>query len=89
MLGRYAVDKIAVELIMLQPEEFIGVARMVNVKLVDEQGAARDFTQIWADLIDAIHGMNRRKRKNLLKLLRAANEGRELGGGNDAAGSED
>ena len=89
MLGRYAVDKIAVELIMLQPEEFIGVARMANVKLVDEQGAARDFTQIWADLIDAIHQMNRRKRKNLLKLLRAANEGRELGGGNDAASSED
>ncbi len=89
MIGKYSTQKIAMQLVTLQPEEFIGVMKILGVKLVTEGGDPKDFTEMWQDAIDAISGMSRRKRKNLMQLLRAANEGRKIGGGNNAADSED
>ena len=38
--------------------------------------APKGFTTIWEEICDKVATMNRTKRKNLIRLLRAANEGR-------------
>lgn len=76
-MGRYDTDKIVKEILKLQTEEFLGVCKILGVSLVEkEEDKGRDFEDIWADVVDKLGGLNRVKRKNLMKLLRAANEDR-------------
>lgn len=75
-MGRYDTDKIVKEILKLQTEEFLGVCKILGVSLVEEEDKERDFEDIWADVVDKLGELNRVKRKNLMKLLRAANEDR-------------
>lgn len=75
-MGRYDTDKIVKEVLKLQTEEFLGVCKILGVSLVEEEDKERDFEDIWADVVDKLGELNRVKRKNLMKLLRAANEDR-------------
>lgn len=76
-MGRYDTDKIVKEILKLQTEEFLGVCKILGVSLVEKgEDKERDFENIWADVVDKLGGLNRIKRKNLMKLLRAANEDR-------------
>ncbi len=76
-MGRYDTDKIVKEILKLQAEEFLGVCKILGVSLIEkEEDKERDFEDIWADVVDKLGGLNRVKRKNLMKLLRAANEDR-------------
>lgn len=74
-MGRYDTEKIVKEILKLQTEEFLGVCKILGVSLIEED-KERDFEDIWADVMDKLGGLNRVKRKNLMKLLRAANEDR-------------
>lgn len=74
-MGRFDTDKIVKEISILQVEEFLGICKILGVPLV-EGDKNRDFEDIWADVVDKLGGLNRVKRKNLMKLLRAANEDR-------------
>ena len=74
-MGRFDTDKIVKEISILQVEEFLGICKILGVPLV-EGDENRDFEDIWADVVDKLGGLNRMKRKNLMKLLRAANEDR-------------
>ena len=74
-MGRFDTDKIVKEISVLQVEEFLGICKILGVPLVEED-ESRSFEDIWADVVDKLGGLNRVKRKNLMKLLRAANEDR-------------
>ena len=74
-MGKFDTDKIVKEISILQVEEFLGICKILGVPLV-EGDESRSFEDMWADVVDKIGGLNRGKRKNLMKLLRAANEDR-------------
>lgn len=75
MIGRYSPEKIMEEVLKLEMEEFLGVCKILGVRLTEED-ESRDFDLIWIDVCDKVGGLDRTKRKNLMKLLRAANEDR-------------
>jgi len=74
-MGRFDVSKIVKEISILQVEEFLGICKILGVPLV-EGDESRSFEDIWADVVDKLGKLDRVKRKNLMKLLRAANEDR-------------
>lgn len=63
-----------------EPEIFLGVARVLKVRLVedekDENGkfAARDFNEIFADVMKNFDGAPRKRKRELFKILREANQ---------------
>ena len=63
-----------------EPEVFLGVARILKVKLVseekDEEGRfiSRDFSDIFADLIDSYSKSERHRKRELLKIIEKANK---------------
>ena len=57
-----------------QPEVFIGVARILQVKLVNEDGESRDFDEIFDDVLNAYSAADRKRRRELFKILKAANK---------------
>ena len=71
----------------LEPIEFLGICKVLGVKTFKQEndlgptvegGTAkvtlipRPFEDIWADVCDAIDGLNRVQKRNLDKLLKAA-----------------
>lgn len=63
-----------------EPEVFIGVARVLGVKLVEdekdeeEKFVARDFTEIFSDVMKNFDGAPRKRKRELFKILREANQ---------------
>ena len=55
------------------PEVFLGVARILKVELVDEDDKARGFYELWSDVIDNYNAAPRKRKRELLKILREAN----------------
>ena len=79
MKGKYSAERLLGEIIKLEPVEFLGVCKILGVKLYGEEEVAepRDFTNIWFDVCDAVDKCNRTKRKNLGTILYAANKRRD------------
>ena len=76
IVKKYTVENLVKEISKLQMEEFIGVCKILGVELVEEDGTPKDAVGIFEEVINKLDELNRRKRKNLMKLLRAANEDR-------------
>lgn len=76
MIGKFKTENIVMEISKLQAEEFIGVCKILDVELIDDNDVPRSFVDMWAEIIVKIEKLNRTRRKNLLRLLRAANEDR-------------
>ena len=76
IVKKYTVENLVKEISKLQMEEFIGVCKILGVELVEEDGTPKDAVKIFEEVIEKLDELNRRKRKNLMKLLRAANEDR-------------
>ena len=76
MIGKFKTENIVMEISKLQAEEFIGVCKILDVDLIDDNDVPRSFIDMWAEVIVKIEKLNRTRRKNLLRLLRAANEDR-------------
>lgn len=55
------------------PEIFLGVARILKVPLLSEDKEARDFIDLFADIMEKYHAAPRKRRKELLQILRDAN----------------
>lgn len=80
------VIDLATEALKLSNLEFLGLAKTLNVTLddpvkVDKEGRplGRTFEEIWSDLVEKLVLLKGSKAKKLLRSLRAANEGRDLG----------
>lgn len=54
------------------PEVFLGVARILKVQLVEGENP-RDFGELCADVIDSYELAPRKRKRELLKILREAN----------------
>ena len=63
-----------------EPEVFLGVARILKAKIYedemgyDNQPVARDFIDIFADVVSNYAALERRKKRELLKILERANK---------------
>ncbi len=75
-MGRYSVEKIVKEISKLQTEEFLGVCKILGVSLLNEDKVPKSAFTLFEEIIEKLGTMNRTQRKNLTKLLRAANEDR-------------
>ena len=70
-------EKIVKDLIKLEPVEFLGICKILEVRPSHEDGQSRDFTEMWDEVIDKIDALNRIRKKNLHRLVRAAIKGRK------------
>ena len=62
------------EVVKLDIAEFFGVARILKVKLINENGEIREFADVFADLMAAYDCADKSRKKELLKILKAANK---------------
>ena len=83
MKGKNSSEKLLIELLTLEPIEFIGICKIIGVEIYkeinmekDDDGIVhmepREFYEIWCDVCDTVDAMNRTRRKNLGKLIYAA-----------------
>ena len=85
MKGKNSPENLLIEIIKLNPIEFLGVCKIIGVSVYEEDvegaqanedgdvtKAPRDFVEIWQDVCDVIGDMNRVRRRNLGKLVHAA-----------------
>ena len=58
------------------PELFLGVARILKVNLMADSAAdtPRDFGEIYEDVMIAFEAASRKRKKELIKILREANK---------------
>lgn len=60
-------------LIKLEPQEFIGVCRIFKVRLLEEdKKTARDFIDIFSDLMENYSKANRERKREALKIVKEA-----------------
>lgn len=60
----------------LEVTEFIGVARVLKVNFIGEDGEPRDFEDIFTDVIRQFSKSNRKRKRELLKIVKAATKGK-------------
>lgn len=85
-------ERLMREIAKLEPEEFLGICKILDVKLVDieedveenvEGGQSkveakpRDFTELWDEVCEKVNALNRNQKRNLDKLVRAATKGKK------------
>ena len=85
-------EKLIREIAKLEPEEFLGVCKILGVKLVDieeyveenveggqskKEAKPKEFTQLWDEVCEKVNGLNRTQKRNLDKLVRAATKGKK------------
>jgi len=83
-MGKYSAEKLLIEILTLEPVEFIGICKIIGVDIyetiegeIDKENIEanvkpKEFYEIWCDVCDTIDEMNRTRRKNLGKLVYAA-----------------
>ena len=85
-------EKLMREIAKLEPEEFLGICKILDVRLFNteenveedvESGQSkveakpRDFTELWDDVCEKVNALNRNQKRNLDKLVRAATKGKK------------
>lgn len=63
------------------PEVFLGVARILKVQLIEGENP-RDFGELFADVINSYELAPRKRKRELLKILREANNAAGEANGN-------
>lgn len=77
------------------PEVFIGIARILRVKLMseqkDEEGrfVPRDFTDLYSDTLMAFAQSERKRKRELLKIIEKANKEKDEKGAINANRTKD
>ena len=80
MFGKITTEELLKKIVKLDTVEFLGVCKILGVKLYKGEPnpenpkdvEARDFADIWGELCDKVDGLNRTRRKNLNRLIKAA-----------------
>ena len=85
-------EKLVREIAKLEPEEFLGVCKILGIRLVDveenveenveggrtkKEAKPRDFTELWDEVCEKVNALNRTQKRNLDKLVRAATKGKK------------
>ena len=68
------MEKFLIQLSKLEPVEFIGVAHLCGARLLQEDNKTpRDFADILRDVLNKYQILNRKKRRELEKVLAQTN----------------
>lgn len=68
------MEKFLTQLSKLEPVEFIGVAHLCGARLLQEDNKTpRDFVDILRDILNKYETLNRKKRRELEKILAQSN----------------
>ena len=68
------MEKFLMQLSKLEPVEFIGVAHLCGARLLQEDNKTpRDFADILRDVLNKYQTLNRKKRRELEKVLAQSN----------------
>lgn len=68
------MEKFLMQLSKLEPVEFIGVAHLCGARLLQEDNKTpRDFADILRDVLNKYQTLNRKKRRELEKVLAQTN----------------
>ena len=76
MIGKYSAEKCVEELFKLDHMEVLGAFKILGIEFTKEGDESKTFYEMLLEAIDIIEKMGRTRRKNFLRLLRAANEDR-------------
>lgn len=68
----------------LEAIEFIGISKLLGVKLLDGE-KPRDFFLLLHDCLERFEGLSRKKRKEILKILKEAKKEKEKNNKKDGA----
>lgn len=70
-------DKFMLEIGKIKnPEFFLGVAAILKVQLMDGENG-RDFSEVFKDCVVSFDGLNKKRKKELLSILKEANRDEE------------
>lgn len=70
------------------PMVFLGVARILNVEIMIDKDTSKDFAAVLNEIIDNYNNSDRKRRRELLKILEKSNKYKEdVGSGNSTQGS--
>lgn len=84
MKNKNSPENLLVEILKLDPIEFLGICKIIGVNVYEDVERAqanedddadlepRDFYEIWDEICDIIENMNRTRRRNLGKLIYSA-----------------
>lgn len=76
-------NKISGEFLLLLQQleaiEFIGISKLLDVRLLDDK-EPRDFYILLHDCLEHFEGLSRKKRKEILKILKEAKKEKEKEG---------
>lgn len=56
-------------LVKLEPEQFIGILKILGVSLAREDNAPKDFNDVYLELAEKWSQLPPKRRRNLLRLL--------------------
>jgi hypothetical protein len=76
MIGKYSAEKCVEELFKLDHMEVLGAFKILGIKLMKNDDEPKTFYEMLTEAINVIEKMGRTRRKNFLRLLRAANQDR-------------
>ena len=76
MNGKYSVEGLMAEIVKLQPEEFFGICKILGVQVIKGEDEPKEAADLFGEVLEKLEKLSRVRRKNLLKLLRAANKDR-------------
>lgn len=82
------IDQFLLEIAKLQPIEFAALARIVRVNIYDDSKQPKDFTVVFEEILRAFNKLNRSRRKEIIKVLRAANSQEATINANNTENSE-
>ena len=63
------------DLMRLEPQEFLGLARILKVKVLDDKNEPRDFWVILNEVLENYENENRKRRREIRQIVRAAVRG--------------
>lgn len=66
-------SKLVIELSKLEAIEILGVCKILEVPIVDENKKPRNFEDIYIDIFDRFIESNRTTRRGIIKLLKMSN----------------
>ena len=72
------LEKLILEISKLEPIEFLGVAKIFNVDLFenDEDKKPKNFEIVLSEILDKYISLSRKQRRTIMKLIKSANLGK-------------
>ena len=61
-------------LIKLEAVEFLGLCKFLGVKLMEDSGSPRDFTDLLSDLMEKFQNLSRPRQRELIRILKKVNK---------------